>query len=67
MSSGGGGIFPYGRVSKFLASRKDSPHSPVGETQRIGLEFGEGDSEKLKKEGGGGAGVVGKIGKVSIK
>ena len=60
---GAEGIFPYGRVSKFVASRKDSPHSPVGETRRIGLEVGEGDSEKLKKEGGG----VGKIGKVFIK
>ena len=46
-----------------MASRKDSPHSPVGETRRIGLEVGEGDSEKLKKERGG----VGKIGKVFIK
>ena len=58
-----GQIFPYGRMSRFLASRRDSPRPPVGRTLRIGLEVGDGDSATLKKGGGG----VGKIGKVLIK
>ena len=41
-----GWIFPYGRMSTFLGSRRNSPHLPVGKTLRIGLEVGEGNSEK---------------------
>ena len=57
-----GRIFPYGRMSRFFASRRDSPRPPVGKTLRIGLEVGEGNWAKLKKGVG-----VGKIGKVLIK
>ena len=40
-----GGIFPYGRMSKFLASRRGSPHPPVGKTLRISVGgWGEGFS-----------------------
>ena len=48
-----GRIFPYGRMSRFFASRRDSPHPPVGKTLRIGLEVGEGNSAKVKKGGWG--------------
>ena len=58
-----GGIFPYGRMSKFLASRRDSPHPPVGKTLRIGAGgWGGGFSKKkIKKRG------VCKTGKAFIK
>ena len=58
-----GQIFPYGRMSRFLASRRDSPRPPLGKILRTGLEVGEGDSAKFLKRG---CGVV-KIGKVFLK
>ena len=48
-----GGIFPYGRMSKFLASRRDSPHPLVRKTLRIGAGgWGGGLGKKKLKKGG---------------
>ena len=48
-----GGNFPYGRMSKFLASRRDSPHPPVGKTLGIGAGgWGGRFSKKKLKKGG---------------
>ena len=48
-----GGIFPYGRMSKSLASRRDSPHLPVRKTLRIGAGGWGGGFDKKKIEKGG--------------
>ena len=48
-----GGIFPHGRMSKFLASRRDSPHPLVWKTLRIGAGvWGGGLGKKKLKKGG---------------